>query len=96
MDSKRPAARPAIVMGKEERAKISEATLKMKEMSGKTEGLMYLIGLCNSSYRKRFGVEQLTESHSESFGGFVEEVFRMIVDGEKDEACKLLFVEESQ
>ena len=96
MGRKKSVVRPAIVMGKEERAKISEAMLKLKEKPGKTEGLMYLIGLCNSSYRKRFGVEQLTESHSESFGGFVEEVFRKIVDGKEDEVCKLLIGEESQ
>ena len=96
MGRKKSVVRPAIVMGKEERAKISEAMLKLKEKPGKTEGLMYLIGLCDSSYRKKFGVEQLTESHSESFGGFVEEVFRKIVDGKEDEVCKLLIGEESQ
>lgn len=96
MDRKKSVVRSATAVGKEEKSKISGAMQKMKEMPGKTEGLMYLMGLCSSSYRKRFGVEQLTESHSESFGRFVEEVFRMVVEGKEDEACKLLLWEKSR
>lgn len=41
-------------------------------------------------------MERLSESHSEAFGEFAEEVFRKIVAGEEDEVFKLLFGEESQ